>query len=133
MGECPLLAQSGHSPLHRTCPLLGVKRTCRVALHMSAFDPKRTLRAILSVGAAAYLRSLPRYHRAATPTIGRAQMCALVVADEPNPNRPTVVKTNATIQRSGPANPGHQGASPGKRTNSTNGMSANAMRMPFIQ
>ena len=22
--------------------LLGVKRTCRVALHMSAFDPKRT-------------------------------------------------------------------------------------------
>src|SRR5262245_63086409 len=26
----------------RTCPLLGVKRTCRFALHMSGFDPKRT-------------------------------------------------------------------------------------------
>ena len=26
----------------RTCPLLGVKRTCRFALQMSAFDPKRT-------------------------------------------------------------------------------------------
>jgi hypothetical protein len=25
-----------------TCPLLGVKRTCLFALHMSAFDPKRT-------------------------------------------------------------------------------------------
>jgi hypothetical protein len=24
---CPLLAQSGHPKLHRTCPLLGVKRT----------------------------------------------------------------------------------------------------------
>ena len=28
--------------LHCKCPLLGVKRTCRFALHMSAFDPKRT-------------------------------------------------------------------------------------------
>ena len=26
-----------------TCPLLGVKRTCHFALHMSAYDPKRTL------------------------------------------------------------------------------------------
>ncbi|MGB6560518.1 MAG: hypothetical protein WBE96_24370, partial [Pseudolabrys sp.] len=25
------------------CPLLGVKRTSACALHMSAFDPKRTL------------------------------------------------------------------------------------------
>jgi hypothetical protein len=41
--ECPLLAQSGHAELHRTCPLLGAKRTWRFALHMSAFDPKRTL------------------------------------------------------------------------------------------
>src|SRR5262249_4149056 len=39
----PGLAQSGHSCLHCTCPLSGVKRTCRFALHMSAFDPKRTL------------------------------------------------------------------------------------------
>src|SRR5262249_38418922 len=36
-------AQSRHSSLHCTCPLLGAKRTCRFALHMSAFDPKRTL------------------------------------------------------------------------------------------
>ena len=27
VAECPLLAQSGHIELHRTCPLLGVKRT----------------------------------------------------------------------------------------------------------
>ena len=40
--QCPLLAQSGHAELHRTCPLLGVKRTSRFALQMSAFDPKRT-------------------------------------------------------------------------------------------
>ena len=26
----------------KECPLLGVKRTCRFALQMSAFDPKRT-------------------------------------------------------------------------------------------
>ena len=31
------------SELHCTCPLLGVKRTCRFALHMSAFDPKRAI------------------------------------------------------------------------------------------
>jgi hypothetical protein len=28
--------------LHRECPLSGVKRTCAFALHMSAYDPKRT-------------------------------------------------------------------------------------------
>ena len=28
--------------MHRTCPLVGVKRTCRIALQMSAYDPKRT-------------------------------------------------------------------------------------------
>ena len=39
---CPLLAQSGHRPVHRTCPLLGVKRTWRFALHNVCFDPKRT-------------------------------------------------------------------------------------------
>ena len=42
MAECPLLAQSGHDVLRRTCPLSGVKRTLPLALHMSAFDPKRT-------------------------------------------------------------------------------------------
>ena len=41
--QCPLLALSGHAELRCTCPLLGVKRTWRFALHMSAFDPKRTL------------------------------------------------------------------------------------------
>src|SRR5262245_35491201 len=41
--ECPLLAHSRHWRVRRTCPLLGVKQTCRFALHMSAFDPKRTL------------------------------------------------------------------------------------------
>ena len=29
--ECPLLAQSRHELVHCTCPLLGVKRTCRFA------------------------------------------------------------------------------------------------------
>jgi hypothetical protein len=42
------MALSGHAELHCTCPLSGVKRTCRIALQISAYDPKRTLgRAIL--------------------------------------------------------------------------------------
>jgi hypothetical protein len=41
----PLLAQSRHPWLQRTCPLLRVKRTWISALHMSAYDPKRTLTA----------------------------------------------------------------------------------------
>ena len=41
MASCPLLAQSGHELVQRTCPLSGVKRTCPFAAHMSAFDPKR--------------------------------------------------------------------------------------------
>ena len=32
--------------MHRTCPLSGVKRTSPNALHMSAYDPKRTLRLV---------------------------------------------------------------------------------------
>ena len=40
--ECQLLALSGHAELHCKCPLLGVKRTCHFALHLSACDPKRT-------------------------------------------------------------------------------------------
>jgi hypothetical protein len=39
---CPLLAQSRHAELRCKCPLLGVKRTCHFALHMSAYDPKQT-------------------------------------------------------------------------------------------
>jgi hypothetical protein len=42
-GACPLLAQSGHPDTLDQCPLLGVKRTCKVSGLMSAFDPKRTL------------------------------------------------------------------------------------------
>ena len=42
MAECPLLAQSGHTELHCTCPLSGVKRTWLFAAQMSAFDPNRT-------------------------------------------------------------------------------------------
>ena len=42
MTQCPLLALSGHLCLQRTCPLSGVKRTCRFAPQMSAYDPKRT-------------------------------------------------------------------------------------------
>ena len=38
------MAQSGHTELHRTCPLSGAKPTCPFALHMSANDPKRTWR-----------------------------------------------------------------------------------------
>jgi hypothetical protein len=39
--SCPLLAQSGHPSLHRTCPLSRVKRTSQLAARMSANDPKR--------------------------------------------------------------------------------------------
>src|SRR6185369_8032465 len=37
-----LLAQSGHPTLHRTCPLLGVKRTCANPLLRSLLGEKRT-------------------------------------------------------------------------------------------
>ena len=40
--QCPLLAQSGHDFVRRTCPLSGEERTCLSALHVSAYDPKRT-------------------------------------------------------------------------------------------
>ncbi len=43
--ECPLLALSGHSSGPPKCPLVGVKRTSLTHAPMSAFDPKRTLRA----------------------------------------------------------------------------------------
>src|SRR5262249_31051384 len=38
----PLLAQSRHELVRCTCPLSGVERTCVVAMHESATDPKRT-------------------------------------------------------------------------------------------
>ena len=40
--------------MHRTCPLLGVKRTWRFALHMSAYDPKRTFARFRYTGAIPY-------------------------------------------------------------------------------
>src|SRR5262249_8778436 len=43
--RCTLLAQSGYGE-NATMSLLGVKRTCRVAPHMSAFDQKH--RAVLT-------------------------------------------------------------------------------------
>ena len=43
-GECPLLAQSGHSTTELRCPLSGVKRTFLERTSMSAIDPKRTFR-----------------------------------------------------------------------------------------
>src|SRR5262245_34890542 len=40
--QCPLLALGRHPWLHRTCPLLGVKRTLIRETTTSANDPKRT-------------------------------------------------------------------------------------------
>ena len=54
----PLLAQSRHKQLHRTCPLSGVKRTCAEHHAMSANDPKRTSGCILALVPPA-LRLLP--------------------------------------------------------------------------
>jgi hypothetical protein len=50
-GRCPLLAQSRHDALRRTCPLLGVKRIWPIAVHMSANDPKRTSRGHVAMSA----------------------------------------------------------------------------------
>ena len=36
--RCPLLALSGHGPLHRICPLSGVNRTSRLHCEMPAYD-----------------------------------------------------------------------------------------------
>src|SRR6266436_2423053 len=47
--------------------------------------------------------------------------------------RATVVNKKAISQKRGPTRPGHQGMSPGTNTNSTKGISANAMSAPFIQ
>src|SRR5690348_4440869 len=47
--ERPLLAQSRHGRVTQPVSLLGVKRTWRFAMHMSAYDPKRTMEPLLSV------------------------------------------------------------------------------------
>ena len=41
--QCPLVAIFGHCKCTDECPLLGVKRTWRGLVNMSANDPKRTL------------------------------------------------------------------------------------------
>ena len=45
--------------VHCTCPLLGVKRTWRFALQMSAYDPKRT--STNSTSEPSYVLNLNRY------------------------------------------------------------------------
>ena len=62
VSQYPLLSQSGHSNRRHECPLSGVKRTCRFALQMSAFDPKRTSRHRL--GLANYYSSRRQFLRA---------------------------------------------------------------------
>ena len=42
------LALSGHRLVQRTCLLSGVKRTCPIAVQMSAFDPKPTFSVALA-------------------------------------------------------------------------------------
>src|SRR5262245_34192002 len=39
---CPLMAHCGHSIMSHLMSVSGVKRTWPIAMHMSAFDPKRT-------------------------------------------------------------------------------------------
>jgi hypothetical protein len=46
LADCLLMAQSGHLDCVGECPLSGVKRTPKFKSVTSAFDPKRTLRAI---------------------------------------------------------------------------------------
>ena len=46
MAERPLLAQSAHVASHTQCS--GVKRTLRLLVLMSAYDPKRTVHAIFT-------------------------------------------------------------------------------------
>ena len=48
VGDLPVAIRKADIRFERSrtadlCPLLGVKRTCHFALHMSAYDPKRTL------------------------------------------------------------------------------------------
>jgi hypothetical protein len=45
VAKCPLMTPKQICRKTQSMSLLGVKRTCPFALHMSAYDPKRTLRA----------------------------------------------------------------------------------------
>src|SRR5215831_4710489 len=113
----PLLAQSRHAPLHCTCPLSGVKQTSCFALHVSAFDPKRTLTArfcgkrgefIMSLGGAAVMAPLAAPGQQETSRMG---MMSLIGADAAAP--PDAMKldgtTEATLARSLSALPPDEG------------------------
>ena len=78
----PLLAQSGHRLVHRTCPLSGVKQTCLFALHMSAYDPKRTL------AKNERLIDLPQgfsVNRNPSCKVPKCRRCAFALSSDPSP------------------------------------------------
>jgi signal transduction histidine kinase len=62
--QCPLLAQSRHELLHRTCQLSGVKRTWLSHRKMSAYDPKRRLAGCLATCSSARCHPLTSPFRA---------------------------------------------------------------------
>src|SRR5262245_19379444 len=68
----------GHSCLRRTCPLLGVKRTCSFVLHMSAFDPKRTCIMLYGVSFPRAAHVLERNGRAKSLAISSTLATTLV-------------------------------------------------------
>src|SRR5262249_32251819 len=81
--NCPLLAHGGHSLLHRKCPLSRVMRTYLFALHMSAFDPKRTSQRITIEGAkAGYWHSLDQ--AALRLLRGHWHQIAVEIGDDPD-------------------------------------------------
>ena len=68
----PLMAQSRHGLVRRTCPLSGVKRTSPFALHMSAFDPRNFQQRWVNIdcrNVSGDFRDLKR-----EPTVARAQI-----------------------------------------------------------
>ena len=81
VGQCPLLALSGHFMSLGECPLLGVKRTSLTHVPMSAFDPKRTLLASLTVGQRAPRRRVYAHaSRLGELQLGRWRLRAFLVA-----------------------------------------------------
>src|SRR5262249_24513861 len=68
----PLLALSGHGDRVQRCPLLGVKRTLLAGAPMSAFDPKRTLRSLVT--------SLPYHPRLASLVDSEGRLQARLTA-----------------------------------------------------
>ena len=68
--------------LVRFCPLSGVKRTCPFALHMSANDPKRTLRPVRAKRKRPGNRGAPKFQpvRASGRDLGRFDLQKLAGA-----------------------------------------------------